>query len=284
MNGLEIGLWVLASSEKWQDRRFMSATDYLQSLFGFDGQVAVVIGATGVLGGALADGLGAAGAHVVVSGRSPERGQARVDAIVAAGGSAEFLAVDVTDRSSLEALCKQTLDKHGHVDVLVNCAGVNSASSYEEVTDEDWDRVIDSNLKAVHWGCQIFAPVMSGQEHGGSILNIGSVTAHLPLSRVFAYSASKAGVLNLTKNVAREYGERKVRVNSLCPGFFPAEQNRKILSEERVAKIFGQTPMNRFGESDELIGAALLLCSRTAGSFITGTEIYVDGGFTGMRF
>lgn len=262
----------------------MSATAYLESLFGFDGQVAVVIGATGVLGGALADGLGKAGAHVVVSGRSPERGQARVDAIVAAGGSAEFIAVDVTDRSSLESLCKQTVDKHGHVDVLVNCAGVNSASSYEEVKDEDWDRVIDSNLKAVHWGCQIFAPVMSAQEHGGSILNIGSVTSHLPLSRVFAYSASKAAVLNLTKNVAREYGERKVRVNALCPGFFPAEQNRKILSEERVAKIFSQTPMNRFGESDELIGAALLLCSRAAGSFITGTEIYVDGGFTGMRF
>ena len=259
-------------------------SDYLHSLFGLDGQVAVVIGGTGVLGGALCDGLGQAGAHVVVSGRSQERGEARAKAIADLGGSAEFVAVDVTSRDSIGALKDAVVAKHGKVDILVNCAGVNSATPYEEISDEDWDRVIDSNLKAVHWGCQIFAPVMSAQEEGGSILNIGSVTAHLPLSRVFAYSASKAAVLNLTKNVAREYGERKVRVNALCPGFFPAEQNRKILDKDRVGSIFSQTPMNRFGEPDELIGATLLLCSRKAGSFVTGTEIYVDGGFTGMRF
>ena len=110
------------------------------------------------------------------------------------------------------------------------------------------------------------------------------MTSHLPLSRVFAYSASKAAVVNLTKNVAREYATRGVRVNSLCPGFFPAEQNRKILDPERVQKIMSQTPMDRFGEPEELIGAALLLCSRAAGGFITGAEIYVDGGFTGNRF
>jgi NAD(P)-dependent dehydrogenase (short-subunit alcohol dehydrogenase family) len=138
-------------------------------------------------------------------------------------------------------------------------------------------------MTATHLGCQAFAPMMSEQEGGGSILNIGSVTSHLPLSRVFAYSASKAAVVNYTKNVAREYGEKGVRVNSLCPGFFPAEQNRKILDAARVAKIMAQTPMNRFGEPHELIGAVLLLCSRVAGSFTTGTEIYVDGGFTGNR-
>ncbi len=260
------------------------AIDYLRSLFGLDGQVAVVIGGTGVLGGALCDGLAQAGAHVIVSGRSEERGAGRVDAIQKLGGSAEFIAVDVTSRDSITALRDAAVAGRGQVDILVNCAGVNSATPYEEIADEDWDRVIDSNLKAVHLGCQIFAPLMSSQPAGGSILNIGSVTAHLPLSRVFAYSASKAAVLNLTKNVAREYGERKVRVNALCPGFFPAEQNRKILDKDRVAKIFAQTPMNRFGEPEELIGSALLLCSRKAGSFVTGAEIYVDGGFTGMRF
>lgn len=260
------------------------ATDYLRSLFGLDGQVAVVIGGTGVLGGALCDGLAQAGAHVIVSGRSEERGAQRVDAIKKLGGSAEFIAVDITSRDSITALRDAAVAQRGQVDILVNCAGVNSATTYEEIADEDWDRVINSNLKAVHLGCQIFAPLMSGQPEGGSILNIGSVTAHLPLSRVFAYSASKAAVLNLTKNVAREYGERKVRVNALCPGFFPAEQNRKILDKDRVAKIFSQTPMNRFGEPEELLGAALLLCSRKAGSFVTGAEIYVDGGFTGMRF
>jgi NAD(P)-dependent dehydrogenase (short-subunit alcohol dehydrogenase family) len=262
----------------------MPSKDYLHSLFGLDGQIAVVTGGTGVLGGAMCDGLGQAGAHVVVAGRSAERGAERVDAIKSLGGSAEFAPVDITSRESFEALEASARTKHGRIDILINCAGVNSATPYAEISDEDWDRVIDSNLKAVHWGCQIFAPAMAKQPDGGSILNIGSVTAHLPLSRVFAYSASKAAVLNLTKNVAREYAIQGVRVNSLCPGFFPAEQNRKILDKDRVEKIFAQTPMARFGEAEELIGAALLLCSRKAGSFITGTEIYVDGGFTGMRF
>lgn len=259
-------------------------SNYLQQLFGLDGQTAVVIGGTGVLGGALCDGLAKAGAHVAVAGRSQERGEARVAAIQEAGGGAEFVSVDVTSRESIRQLRDAVASSRGQVEMLVNCAGVNSAVPYEEITDEDWARVIDTNLTATHLGCQAFAPLMAGQERGGSILNIGSVTSHLPLSRVFAYSASKAAVLNLTKNVAREYAQRGVRVNSLCPGFFPAEQNRKILDQERVDNIMQQTPMARFGEPEELIGAALLLLSRSAGSFITGTEIYVDGGFTGMRF
>ena len=118
---------------------------------------------------------------------------------------------------------------------------------------------------------------------GGAILNIGSVSADKPLSKVFCYSASKAAVVNYTQNVARELAPRGVRVNVLCPGFFPAEQNRKILSPERTAVIMSQTPMNRFGTPDELVGAAILLCAPVAGSFITGTDLYVDGGFTGMR-
>jgi len=258
--------------------------DYIHQLFGLDGQVAVVIGGTGVLGGALCEGIAQAGAHVVVAGRSAERGQQRVVAIEALGATAEFLAVDVTSRESITALKDAVVAKHGKVDMLVNCAGVNSAVPYDEITDDDWQRVISTNLTATHLGCQIFAPVMAGQDEGGSILNIGSVTAHLPLSRVYAYSASKAAVNNLTKNVGREYATQGVRVNSLNPGFFPAEQNRKILQPERVQKIMDQTPMARFGEPRELVGATLLLLSRSAGSFVTSTEVYVDGGFTGMRF
>jgi len=257
---------------------------FIRNLFGLDGQVAVVIGGTGVLGGALCDGLAHAGVLVVVAGRSAERGAARVAAIEQAGGKARYSEVDVTSRASIQSLLDSTVQACGRVDILVNCAGVNSAVPYEQIADEDWDRVIDTNLKATHWGCQIFAPHMAGQAEGGSILNIGSVTSHLPLSRVFAYSASKAAVVSLSKNVAREYATRKVRVNTLCPGFFPAEQNRKILDKERVENIMRQTPMARFGEPPELIGAMLLLVSRKAGSFITGTEIYVDGGFTGNRF
>lgn len=256
---------------------------YLAKLFGLDGQVAVVIGGTGVLGGALARGLAQAGAAVVVAGRNAEQGAARVAEIEASGGTASYAPVDVCERASIEALLPAALERHGRVDILVNCAGVNSASPYLDVRDEDFERVLDSNLRAVHWGCQIFGRQMIAAG-GGAILNIASVTAHLPLSRVFAYSASKAAVVNLTQNVAREFAPQGVRVNALCPGFFPAEQNRKILDAERTGNILRQTPMERFGEPDELVGTALLLVSRTAGSFITGAAYYVDGGFTAMRF
>ena len=205
----------------------MASKDYLHSLFGFDGQVAVVIGGTGVLGGALCDGLAQAGAHVVVAGRSEERGLERVAAIEKLGGRASFQEVDVTSRASITALRDAVLERHGRVDVLVNCAGVNDATPYEEIPDEKWDRVLDTNLTATHLGCQLFAPAMAKQAEGGSILNIGSVTSHLPLSKVFAYSASKAAVLNYTKNVAREYATRGVRVNALCPGFFPPSRTAR---------------------------------------------------------
>ncbi|WDI42385.1 SDR family oxidoreductase [Bremerella sp. P1] len=260
------------------------ATDFLTKMFGLDGQVAVVIGASGVLGGAIAEGLAAAGATVVVSGLNPQRGQSRADRIIAAGGKAEFIAADTLSRDSLAELRDKCLEKFGRVDMLVNCAGVNSSVPYEEITDADWQRVLDTNLTGTHLACQAFAPTMAKQEQGGAVLNIGSVTAHLPLSRVFAYSASKAAVENLTKNLAREYATQNVRFNTLCPGFFPAEQNRKILDKERVDNIIGQTPMARFGEPEELVGTSILLLSQAAGSFVTGATVYVDGGFTAMRF
>ncbi|MBM4022982.1 MAG: SDR family oxidoreductase [Planctomycetes bacterium] len=258
------------------------AGDYLHNLFGLAGRTAVVVGGTGVLGGALAEGLARAGAFVVVAGRGADRGSGRVAAIKAGGSDATFVTVDAVARDSVRALLDATLRATGRVDILVNCAGVNSSLPYFEIPDDDFDRVIDTNLKSTHLGCQIFGAHMA-DHGGGAILNIGSVSADKPLSKVFAYSASKAAVVNYTRNVARELAPRGVRVNALCPGFFPAEQNRKILSPERVAAIMGQTPMNRFGEPAELVGAALLLCAPTAGSFIAGAELYVDGGFTAMR-
>ncbi|MEX0977987.1 MAG: SDR family oxidoreductase [Pirellulales bacterium] len=257
--------------------------EYLEKLFGLTGQVAVVIGGTGVLGGALAEGIAQAGAKIVVAGGHAKRGQARAESIKKLGGEAIYLPVNVQKRASIEALLAGTIENLGRVDMLVNCAGVNSASAYLDVTDDDWQRVIDVNLRGTHWGCQIFGAHMVASG-GGSILNIGSVTSDKPLSRVFAYSASKAAVVNLTQNVARELAPHHVRVNAICPGFFPAEQNRAILDETRTAHIMAQTPLARFGEPDELVGAALLLLSKKAGSFITGAAYYVDGGFTAMRF
>ena len=128
--------------------------------------------------------------------------------------------------------------------------------------------------------CQVFIESMLQNENGGSILNIGSVTSDKPLSRVFAYAASKAGIVNLTQNIAQEFAARKIRVNAICPGFFPAEQNRKLLDADRVENIMRGTPMGRYGAPDELVGAALLLLSSKAGSYMTGSIVYVDGGFT----
>ena len=256
-------------------------SDYLQKMFGFDGQVVVVIGGTGVLGGELCSGLAQAGATVIVAGRSAERGQERVAQITSLGGKATFGKVDAGNRESVKALLDTVAGQHGRVAALVNCAGVNSPTPYFDITDEEFDQVIKTNLFATHLGCQIFGKHMV-EVGSGAILNIGSVTSYRPLSRVFAYSASKAAVLNLTQNLAREFAPHGVRVNCLCPGFFPAEQNRKILDKSRVDSILRHTPMGRLGDAPELIGAALLLLSPVAGSFIAGEAIYVDGGFTAM--
>ncbi len=243
----------------------------------------MVIGGTGVLGGALAEGISQAGATVMVAGRGADRGAALAEKLKAGGQPAGFAAVDVTSRDSIEELLAATLRQFQRVDMLVNCAGVNKGSSYLDVNDDDWHHVLQTNLTATHLGCQIFGKHMIAAG-GGAILNVGSVTSHLPLSRVFAYSASKAAVVSLTQNVAREFAPYHVRVNAICPGFFPAEQNRALLDAERTANIMQQTPMRRYGEPHELVGAALLLLSSTAGSYITGAAYYVDGGFTAMRF
>ncbi|MFZ9933696.1 MAG: SDR family NAD(P)-dependent oxidoreductase, partial [Chthoniobacterales bacterium] len=162
----------------------------------------------------------------------------------------------------------------------VNGAGVNSPTPFLEISDEEMDRIIGINLKAVMVACQVFGARMLGSG-GGSIINLGSMSGIIPLSRVFTYSATKAAVHNLSKNLAREWAAEGLRVNTLVPGFFPAEQNRKVLTPERVASIMGHTPMKRFGEARELVGATLLLAS-DAGGFITGSEIVVDGGFASM--
>jgi len=256
---------------------------YLEKMFGLSGQAAVVIGGAGVLGGALCRGLAQAGARAIVADVAEEGCQARVDELRRLGAEADFATVDVTSSESIEDLLRAALEKAGRVDILVNCAGVNFGSPFLEHPEEQWDRVMAINLKGVFRACQVFGRHMV-EAGGGSIVNIGSVTSHLPLSRVFGYSCSKAAVLNLTRNIAQEFGTKGVRVNAICPGFFPAEQNRRLLDQERIDNIMRGTPMRRFGEPEELVGALLLLVSPVAGSFITGTHLNVDGGFTAAWF
>lgn len=262
------------------------------NLFDLQGDVAVVIGATGVLGGALADGLAEAGAKVAVLGRNAERGEARVKAIQAKGGQAAFFNCDAISRCSLTEAHEQIEAKLGEPNILVNAAGGNAPQvtvtaerPFEQIQLTDWQANFDLNLAGgVLLPCQEFGPAMCKRGRG-SIINIASVSAHLPLSRVVTYSAAKAAVLSLSQFLAREWAAKGVRVNTLTPGFFPAEQNRKLLFNEdgsptaRTKSIWGHTPMNRFGDSHELIGACLFLASHKASSFVTGTDIRVDGGF-----
>ena len=262
------------------------------SLFDLNGNVAVVIGATGVLGGALAEGLARAGAKVAVLGRNAERGHARVKSIVDQGGQAAFFFADAMSRDSLRAAHEQIQKSLGAPAILVNAAGGNDPKvtvtperSFEQIALSDWQANFDLNLVGgVVLPCQEFGPAMVARGTG-SIINMASVSAHLPLSRVVAYSASKAAVLNLTKFLAREWAPKGVRVNTITPGFFPAEQNRRLLFNDdgsptaRTKSIWGHTPMGRFGDAQELIGAAVFLASQKASSFITGTDICVDGGY-----
>jgi len=259
----------------------MNSSDYLSALFSLHGKVAVVIGGTGELCGAMAEGLAGAGAEVVLVGRNEEKASSRLAKIHEAGGKAYFLTAEANDKAQLQQLLDTVLKRSGQVDIVINGAGVNSPTPYLEIAEEEFDRIIDINLKGVFLGCQVFGKYLVERGEGGSIINLGSMSGIVPLSRVFTYSASKAAVHNLSKNLAREWAIKNVRVNVLVPGFFPAEQNRKVLTPERVASIMGHTPARRFGEAKELIGATLLLAGG-AGSFITGAEIVVDGGYHAM--
>jgi NAD(P)-dependent dehydrogenase (short-subunit alcohol dehydrogenase family) len=249
-------------------------------LFSLKGRVAVVIGGTGELCGTIAEGFAVAGATVAIVGRDAAKAKVRLDNISKNGGRAEFFPCDTTSKTGLQKLFADVIARFGQVDILVNGAGVNSPTPFFDIPEEEIDRILAVNLKGLMLACQIFGKHMV-ERGSGSIINLGSASGLNPLSRVFTYSASKAAVHNLSKNLAREWSMKGVRVNILVPGFFPAEQNRKVLSPDRIKIILAKTPMNRFGESHELVGAALLLAS-DAGSFITGDELVVDGGFAAM--
>jgi NAD(P)-dependent dehydrogenase (short-subunit alcohol dehydrogenase family) len=251
-------------------------------IFSLAGQVAVVIGGGGVLAGAMATGLAQAGAGIAILDVSKDGAEARARAIEAEGGAAVGVCCDATSKGSLEEALAAVMARFGHVDILVNAAGVNSGTPFFEITEAEWQRILNIDLTSVFLACQVFGKAMVDAGRGGSIINISSVSSGPPLSKVFTYAVSKAGVNQITQFLARDLAPHHIRVNAIMPGFFPAEQNRKLLTEERVASILGHTPMGRFGESSELVGAVVYLSSQGASSFVTGSILRVDGGFTAM--
>lgn len=251
--------------------------------FTLEGKTAAVIGGSGVLGGEMVTALAEAGADVAIFYSSNQEGALlRKESVESKGRKAVICQADTRDLSTLEAAFSEIDKKFGKLDILVNAPGVNSVTPVMEIDEEEWNRIIDINLKGVFFASRLAAAIMIEKKTGGSIINISSASSEVPLSKVFTYGISKAGVNNMTRFLAREWAPHGIRVNALLPGFFPAEQNRKILTKERTESIFQHTPMKRFGEPDELSGALIWLASEKASSFVTGAVIPVDGGFTSM--
>lgn len=265
----------------------------MSKLFDLTGKTAVVIGGTGALGGAMASALAAAGAKTIIVGRNEKNATERMKQIVIAGGTAFFQMADATDRDSMMRARNALVKEHHFIDILVNAAGGNRpeatlppGSELSNLPLEAWREVFDLNLVGgVLLPCQVFGEAMLAAQ-SGSIINIASMSGMTPLSRVVAYSAAKAAVINLTQFLAREWATRGVRVNAISPGFFPAEQNRALLFKEdgtyseRGGQIIGHTPMGRFGKAEELGGAVVFLASQQASGFMTGHNLVVDGGFS----
>ncbi len=271
----------------------MTAPINPNALFSLAGRVAVVTGGTGVLGGAMARGLAAAGAKVAILGRRTERAAEVAASIEEAGGVAMPLPADALDKPSLEAARTALLAQWGTVDILINAAGgtvpeatVVGERTFFDLTQEAWDKVVALNLTATLLPSQVFGKVMADNGFG-SIINISSMSAQKPLTRVLGYGAAKAAIDNYTKWLAVEFANKYgqgVRVNAIAPGFFLGEQNRALLVNEdgsltaRGKLIIDHTPMGRFGDPEELIGTAIWLCSDAA-RFVTGIVVPVDGGF-----
>jgi NAD(P)-dependent dehydrogenase (short-subunit alcohol dehydrogenase family) len=235
-------------------------------LFRLDGQVALVIGGTSGIGQAIASGYRESGARVLVVGRTPAK-------LPAADG---YLA-DVGDIDALRGMVAKVLADHGRIDTLVNCQGTTTLKPAEEFTTRDWDTLLQTNLKSVFFACTEVGRHMLARG-SGAIINIGSLSSYRGWPRSAIYGLTKAAVVNLTESLATEWAGRGVRVNAIAPGFVLTELNRDKMPAERKEKAVARTPMGRFGETTDMVGAAIYLAS-PASSFVTGETIRVDGGF-----
>jgi len=234
--------------------------------FRLDNRVALVIGGTSGIGGAIAEGFRDAGARVLVAGRTPAKLP-----------STEGYLADVNDIGQLKKLVESVIADHGRIDILVNSQGILRLNAAEDFTGEDWDAIMATNLKSVFFACTEAGRHMLARG-SGAIINIASLASYRGWPRSALYGISKAGVVSLTETLAAEWAGRGVRVNAIAPGFFITDLNRDKLVGDRKERAVARTPMGRMGEVGELAGAAVYLASDAA-SFVTGETIRVDGGF-----
>lgn len=241
-------------------------------------RIAVVIGATSGIGRAIALGLADAGADVVPTGRREKLAREVAREVEARGRRSLAITADVSDAASIQALADAAIEKFGKVDILVNAAGRTVRRPTLEVSDAEWNEILDTNLTGMLRGCRVFGRHMIERGYG-RIINIGSLTSLVALHEVAAYGASKAGVAALTKSLAVEWAPHGVCVNAILPGVFRTALNEGLLDGTvRGRELLMRTPMRRFGQPEEVAGAAVFLASEAA-SFVTGHLLAVDGGF-----
>ena len=255
---------------------------YLDKLFNLKDKVAAVIGAGGHLCSEMAKSFARVGCKVVIIDLRLHKAQQVEKEINKEGFNDTIsLILDVSRKEDHHKALKEIINKFGTLDILINGAGTNGSSPFLEIEEEEWDGIMNSQIKGTFYGCQVFGEYMLKNKKG-SIINISSASAGPPLSKAFTYSAAKSGIKNLTQNLGREWGTKGVRVNAIRPGFFPTDWNLKnFIDDDRKKAILRHTPMNRFGTTDELTGAILWLASDASG-FVTGAEIAVDGGYSCM--
>lgn len=238
---------------------------------------ALVIGGSSGIGLAIAEGFQVAGARVAIAARTPAKLDQAVERLRSVDPRATGYAADVNRRAALDRLAEDIARDLGALDVLVNCQGTTVIKPSLEVSEEEFDQVMDTNLKSVYFACTILGRAMLARGRG-AIVNIASLAGHRGWPRACAYAMSKHGVLGLTRTLGAEWGPQGVRVNSISPGFFMTELNRERMPQARKDAALARTPFARFGDLEELVGAAVYLASPAAG-FVTGTDIAVDGGY-----
>lgn len=252
----------------------------MKNIFDLTGKVAIVAGGSGGLGKGMATGLADAGATVIIAGRSKEKLDSAVAEIKATtGGNVTGMILDITSVKASADFVAEVADRFGHIDILVNSAGINIRRPALEFKEEDWDKVCDAQLKYVFFMTQAVANHMVDKGIKGRIINIGSLSSMIGLKNMVAYCASKGAIVQVTKALANEWAQYGITVNAICPGYFMTELTKPLLSDPEVMRKYCEKiPMGRTGLPDDLASTVVYLASEASG-YVTGQELYVDGGW-----